>query len=600
MIKGINRINNWILLIVMTISVLSAYPVEVKGTAADEMSLSDEGAAFIGGFEGLYLKAYKPVAAEKYWTIGIGHYGPDVKEGQTITEAEAYELFRKDQAEYTGYVNTFKKKNGLDLDQKQFDALVSFTYNLGPGWQKSSDMRTMLLNNVENYTNQQIIDVFCKYNHGAGGIVLAGLTRRRKAEALMFLGGPQGTYRVTAESLNVRTGPGTSHEKVDVLYKGDIISGMAINSDWNWVQFAKGWVSYDYLEFLEPTANIVEIKNTGEGVYLSWSANPDAASYNVMRITAQGVAENVGSTGETEFIDGKVSPGVTYTYYINSVSTNKTVTTEDPLLVGKTITYYPMPKLASLKNTAAGVVLTWKASASAVGYYVYRRTGTGDFVRLAECKALSWTDSGAVSATPYTYTVAAVGAEGCVSGCDPKGLAITVYATPESVAVKNAAAGMQISWKAVTGVKYYQVSRKIKGGKWSVIKAGVNKNTYTDTTAAAGGKYKYRVRSVDSPEVKAHGSYKNSSWAYCLKKPTVTLTSVSYGVKVKWKKVKGASKVAVYRKDGKNSWKRLAAVKSGTAYKDKTAYRGVKYKYRVKAYKSSSESVYSAAKSIKR
>ena len=56
-------------------------------------------------FEGLSLKAYKPVKTERYYTIGYGHYGSDVKANQVITEKDAESLLRKDLEKVEAYVN---------------------------------------------------------------------------------------------------------------------------------------------------------------------------------------------------------------------------------------------------------------------------------------------------------------------------------------------------------------------------------------------------------------------------------------------------------------------------------------------------------------
>ena len=58
--------------------------------------IGEAGLALIKEFEGCRLEAYKPVSTEVYWTIGWGHYGPDVKEGQTITQAEADAMLAAD------------------------------------------------------------------------------------------------------------------------------------------------------------------------------------------------------------------------------------------------------------------------------------------------------------------------------------------------------------------------------------------------------------------------------------------------------------------------------------------------------------------------
>lgn len=138
---------------------------------------TSEGTLFkIKEFEGCRLKAYKPVAAEKYWTIGVGHSGPDVTEGMTITEAQAMELLRKDIAKFENHVTA----TGLTLNQSQFDALVSFTFNCGPG---------NLAKLIKGRDYQQIADAMLLYNKGADKKVLKGLVRRREWERDLFLSG---------------------------------------------------------------------------------------------------------------------------------------------------------------------------------------------------------------------------------------------------------------------------------------------------------------------------------------------------------------------------------------------------------------------------
>lgn len=127
-------------------------------------------------FEGCRLKAYKPVPAEKYWTIGVGHYGPDVTEEMTITESQAMELLRKDIAKFENHVTA----TGLTLNQSQFDALVSFAYNCGPG---------NLAKLIKGRDYQQIADAMLFYTRGADKKVLKGLVRRREWERSLFLSG---------------------------------------------------------------------------------------------------------------------------------------------------------------------------------------------------------------------------------------------------------------------------------------------------------------------------------------------------------------------------------------------------------------------------
>lgn len=141
------------------------------------MKISNEGIAIIKKFEGCELTAYQD--AVDVWTIGYGHT-KEVKLGDVITKEEAESMLLHELLEYCGHVD-----NAVDveLSQCQFDALVSWTYNLGPTNLKSSTMLKFL--NAENF--EEIPTQIKRWNK-AGGKVLEGLTRRREAEALLFQG----------------------------------------------------------------------------------------------------------------------------------------------------------------------------------------------------------------------------------------------------------------------------------------------------------------------------------------------------------------------------------------------------------------------------
>ena len=135
------------------------------------------GLALIKQFEGCRLKAYKPVKTEKYWTIGWGHYGPDVKEGQTITQAQADALLAADCQRFADAVdNPAYCPLTAQLNANQRDALISFTFNWGVGCLKTLCRGRSL---------PQICEAMALYNK-SGGKPLAGLTRRRAAEQGLF------------------------------------------------------------------------------------------------------------------------------------------------------------------------------------------------------------------------------------------------------------------------------------------------------------------------------------------------------------------------------------------------------------------------------
>lgn len=140
--------------------------------------LGQDGIDLIKSFEGCRLEAYKPVPTEKYWTIGWGHYGPDIYEGMTITQEEADAMFVSDLARYVAPVNNPDYVTiTYELNQNQFDALVSFCYNCGPNALREIAKGKRI--------PAEIAAELPKYNKG-GGKVLPGLVRRREAELELF------------------------------------------------------------------------------------------------------------------------------------------------------------------------------------------------------------------------------------------------------------------------------------------------------------------------------------------------------------------------------------------------------------------------------
>ena len=139
--------------------------------------ISDKGIYAIKKFEGCELIAYQDAVG--VWTIGYGHT-KGVSEGDIISSAQAEALLLKELKEYENYVHELVE---VPLHQYQFDALVSWTYNLGPTNLKSSTMLKVL--NEGKYS--EVPDQMRRWNR-AGGKVLEGLVKRRDYEARLFAG----------------------------------------------------------------------------------------------------------------------------------------------------------------------------------------------------------------------------------------------------------------------------------------------------------------------------------------------------------------------------------------------------------------------------
>ena len=139
------------------------------------MRVSGNGINLIKSFESLRLKSYKAVPTEKLWTIGWGHYG--VLPGLTITPQKAEELLAKDIAKAEKAVNKYVTSYiQYDFNQNQFDALVSFAFNIG-------SIKQLTANGARS--KREVGEKMFLYNKSAGEII-PGLVMRRATEHKLY------------------------------------------------------------------------------------------------------------------------------------------------------------------------------------------------------------------------------------------------------------------------------------------------------------------------------------------------------------------------------------------------------------------------------
>lgn len=137
--------------------------------------ISENGIDFIKSFEGLRLKAYKAVKTEKYYTIGYGHYGI-TNPNMTITASYAEKLLKEDLKKFVSHVNLIDEMGHYNFTQNEFDALVSFAFNIGSISQ---------LTNHAQRSRDEIRKHMVEYVK-SGGWVINGLVTRRKNELALF------------------------------------------------------------------------------------------------------------------------------------------------------------------------------------------------------------------------------------------------------------------------------------------------------------------------------------------------------------------------------------------------------------------------------
>lgn len=144
------------------------------------MKASDEGLELIKRHEGLRLTAYKCPAG--VWTIGYGHTR-GVKAGMGITLKAADALLREDLIATERDLGALCRECGVTLQQKQFDALVSWTFNLGITNLRGSTLWKRI---CQSTLHPDIGAQWMRWVY-AGGTRLKGLENRRKAELNLYL-----------------------------------------------------------------------------------------------------------------------------------------------------------------------------------------------------------------------------------------------------------------------------------------------------------------------------------------------------------------------------------------------------------------------------
>ena len=159
-------------------ALLDSLGVPMGGAAT--RTVGKAGLDLIKSFEGLELKAYPdPATGGEPWTVGDGHTGPAARPGLVWTQAQANNALADDVSRFADGVS--KLIGAAPTTGNQFDAMVSLAYNIGLGNFKESTL--LRLHKEGDYAGAA--GQFIRWNKAAGKI-MAGLTRRREAEAALY------------------------------------------------------------------------------------------------------------------------------------------------------------------------------------------------------------------------------------------------------------------------------------------------------------------------------------------------------------------------------------------------------------------------------
>ena len=353
----------------------------------------------------------------------------------------------------------------------------------------------------------------------------------------------------------------------------------------------------------KPAAPVVKIGNSAASgkPMLTWNAVEGATSYRIYRSTSRGSGYSLlGTVTATSYTNTGAKAGTTYYYRVKAVN-DAGLSPYSNVVSGKVKSVTPKLSAPVVKighSAASGKpMLTWNAVSGATSYKVYRATSqNGTYSLLGTVTATSYTNTGAKAGTTYYYKVKAVNSAGesaysnIVSGQNK-----TVTPKPAAPVVKighSATSGKpMLTWNAVDGAASYKVYRATaKNGAYSVINT-TKALTYTNTGAALGTTYYYKVEALNA-------SGKSMGFSAIVEGKVAPVLAVGYSSvsgkpQLTWKAVPGATEYQVYRSTQQNSGYSKINTTTSTSYVNTGAKAGTTYYYKIVAVKGTAVSDFS-------
>ena len=345
-----------------------------------------------------------------------------------------------------------------------------------------------------------------------------------------------------------------------------------------------------------PSAPVVKIGNSASSgkPQLTWRAMYGATSYRIYRSTSRGSGYSLlGTTTATSYTNTGAKAGTTYYYRVKACN-DAGLSPYSNVVSGKVKSVTPKlsaPVVRIGHSAASGKpMLTWNAVSGATAYKVYRATSkSGTYSLLGTVTATNYTNTGAKAGTTYYYKVKAVNSAGESAYSNIVSGRATV--TTLTMGHSSTSGKPQLTWKAVSGAASYRVYRATaKNGAYSVINT-TKALTYTNTGAALGTTYYYKVEALNA----AGKSMGFSAVVEGKVAPVLAVgySSVSGKPELTWKAVPGATEYQVYRSTQQNSGYSKINTTTSTSYVNTGAKAGTTYYYRIVAVKGTAASDFS-------
>ncbi len=451
-----------------------------------------------------------------------------------------------------------------------YDVVITFKGNY-----EGTVTKTFTIGQMDSELKYAKSSVTVDYKGGA--VVDNAYTSKASAKDIKFTTSNKNVAAVDSEGNVTIAGPGTATITAQ-------ISGSESYKD------AKAAYTVKVKSLATPA--VPKVTNGKDGAVVTWTAVKNAETYSVWRKTSSTGWKKLATVEGTTYTDKTAESNQTYYYTIRCMNAGKNICTSDYNRTGTKAYYLAASNISSLTLTSNGIVVKWNKVAGAKSYRIYRKT-TGGYTRIGTVNngnTTSYTDTTAESGKTYTYAVKPYNGN---DSADYTGKQVTYLAAPTLSTLANAANGVSLKWNSISGAQKYYIYRKEGNGGYKKIAEVKDAVSYTDKSVTSGKNYTYAVRALKGSSMSA---YTGKSINYLAQANVSALNNKDNGIEVKWSKVSGAKGYYVYRKEGKNSYKKIATITNAntTSYTDTSVKNnnGKAYTYTVRAYANNALAAY--------
>ena len=346
--------------------------------------------------------------------------------------------------------------------------------------------------------------------------------------------------------------------------------------------------------------SVTKLESLSGGVKITWTQSAGAALYRIYYKEGNGGWKKLADTAGTSYTWTGAQSGKTYGFTLRCMNAAGTSFTSGYDNTGMSLTYVKpvsIPEVTALSAVTGGLQISWSSYEGAGVYAIYYKTGTGagGWKKLTNASGNTYTWTGAVDGTTYSFTVRAMDAAGTsfISGYNNTGMSLAYKALasiPKVTSVMNVQGGIKIAWSAFTGAGTYRIFYKEGSGAWKKL-CDASGTSYTWTGAEGGKTYAFTVRAMNAAATSYVSGYDNTGKAITyVESPVITdLQQVTGGIRVSWGECAGAGSYRIFYKVNGGGWKKLADV-TGTAYTWTGAASGNTYGFTVRCMDAGSAS----------